>query len=162
EVIVLPGEEWCIADNLPVFTVDLLEGESGTFECVKPPVTADGAGDGEVAAGANLHLCLRWLWAVVMEPGNMQHLALLFAGDSKASLEGFGGEWELSQGTRSVEAQHQIVSKVCRRDERGVFEQQSHLRLQQACDLVGIVGMQRRRNSLLDRGQADHYDRLRL
>src|ERR1700722_10177483 len=35
EVVVLPGEQLSVADNLPVFAIDLLDGERGTFEVVK-------------------------------------------------------------------------------------------------------------------------------
>jgi len=53
------------------------------------------------------------------------------------------------------------VSKVCGEDKWGASSTASSSAVT-GMRLVGIVGMQRRRNGLLDRGQADHYDRLGL
>ncbi len=47
-------------------------------------------------------------------------------------------------------------------DQRRAFERENHPGLQEAGDLVGVVRFERRENGLLNGGQADDDDRLRL
>ena len=62
ELVVLAGEELGVADDLPVFAGDLLDGEGGAFEGVETPVAADGSGDGEVGGAADFGVRFGWRW----------------------------------------------------------------------------------------------------
>ncbi len=70
-----------VADDLPVFTGDLLDGEGGTFEGVKAPVAADRAGDGEVGGVANLGRRFGGGGCGLERLVGFEGLALLFLGD---------------------------------------------------------------------------------
>jgi hypothetical protein len=124
EVIVLADEELVVADDLPVFVIDLLNVEGGPFKGVESPITAYGTSDDEIGAGADLHvgLCRCCVWVRLLKL-----LARLALCNDKTAFKGVGREGNISRGACAVEVQEEIVREAGGEDERRAYEQQRHL-----------------------------------